>query len=164
MIGLLVAKNIDQALFFMCMLGVTFPGVNIVTINYIMEFTLEEDQSTLFSKFFAFEQCTYLALTYYYKNINRSYFGPQMFGACIALLCIVLIYQLVPESPKFLYSKGKFNEARKILMNMHKFNFGNNKEDREILTNQFDFEFDTESGDQHQTPPLMDSISEDDEI
>ena len=38
----------------------------------------------------------------------------HIFGLCFAVLMLVTIF-FIPESPKYYYSKGRFNEAREIL-------------------------------------------------
>jgi len=38
-------------------------------------------------------------------------YGPQIFGIFQTLIGFILLTYLIPESPKWLYEKGKYQEA-----------------------------------------------------
>jgi hypothetical protein len=55
----------------------------------------------------------------------------------MTLSALFFIYFKFPESPKFLYAKGRFKEAKEAIYEISKFNGVNTKDD-------FDFIYDTE--------------------
>lgn len=67
--------------------------------------------SIMNSVFFTLEICTFIYQTLHYSNINQSFYGPQIFGLCQAILGFVLLTSLMPESPKWLYEKGRYKES-----------------------------------------------------
>lgn len=69
---------------------------------------------------------TFIALQFWFLN---KYWQPL---AGIALLFAVIsfftVLLLVPESPRFYYSKKRFNECRQVMSKVHKMNKGEPKE------------------------------------
>ena len=59
--------------------------------------------------------------TIYLVTISRNWEGFQYFGLFLALLCLIMCLW-VPESPRFLYSIGKFDEARTVMKRIAAFN------------------------------------------
>jgi hypothetical protein len=49
-------------------------------------------------------------------------YGPQIFGIVQTILGFIMLMYFIPESPKWLYEKGKYKEAQVVLDNMAKIN------------------------------------------
>ena len=50
---------------------------------------------------------------------NWSWRMPVLFQIVPSLLVVPLVYLVTPESPRYLVAKGKMNEARRVLANLH---------------------------------------------
>lgn len=109
----------------------------------------------------AFAECsTIIWGTLYYQKLSKNWIYLQYFCTSFTVFGIIFICLFFNESPKFLYSKGKFNEARYSIQKMAEFNGVNKKED-------FDFVFDKEvknnepiKGTQESIPPITNAANE----
>ena len=76
--------------------------------------------------------------TLYFYFISKYWVWFQIFGWTLNLIAVVGVI-FMPESPKYLLTKKKYDECRKVLSLIGKFNNGSNskpfegKFDREIL-------------------------------
>ena len=57
----------------------------------------------------------------YFIFISKDWVPFQLF-AVFATFVTLIATLIIPESPKYLYSKGKFDESRKALQFIRKFN------------------------------------------
>jgi hypothetical protein len=76
-----------------------------------------------------------LIISLYYQYVNVDWYPMQLLGLIFSAVCLTYCMIMMPESPKYLYMNGNFEEARLIINNISKLN-GN--------TNQTNFKFDTE--------------------
>ena len=106
----------------MIILGTTFSGKNIVGLNYAVEIVPLRHQKLVVSIYWAVELCSIILWSFYYQKLDKNWFPLQAiyFGGGIIVLIVAIIF--FPESPKFLYSKQKFEEARESLNFIAKFN------------------------------------------
>lgn len=79
---------------------------------------------------------TMILSSIYFRFITKDWLYFQLYGV-IALAISTAAMFIIPESPKFLYSCKKYDEARESLVKIAKFNksnkFKNYKFDTEIL-------------------------------
>jgi len=78
--------------------------------------------SIMNSIYFVLEIVTFVYQTLHYQNISSSFYGPHIFGLCQAIIGFSLLASLIPESPKWLYEKGKYKECQQVLDKMAKIN------------------------------------------
>lgn len=74
------------------------------------------------SLFNCMDGSTYIFLTVYFRYISKNWLYPQIVGLVLTVIPAVAVSLLIPESPKWLFRKGKFKEAHKVLDSMAKFN------------------------------------------
>ena len=68
-----------------------------------------------------FDAFTYVLLVVYFRFINKHWLPFQIFSVIMSFLSIVCCYFL-PESPKYLYGKRRYDDARKALYYIQRFN------------------------------------------
>lgn len=136
-VGLIFSHSMNLSALYMVLLGFAFPGKNIVGLNYLLEFT----PLRLHTKFVTTKMVCECLILYLmskgYEQVSRHWLWIQLLGIAgtsIALLASVFI---IPESPKFLYIKKRFDESRKVLQYIAWFN-------QSHYFNNDDFLFDTE--------------------
>ena len=112
---MLWTNNLSQAYFFMFMLGLTFPGKNIIWYNYALEITADEWRNTVVNSVFAIEVSTIIWIALYYQTVSNSWLYIQIVAAILTFSLLLLVTFGFAESPKYLYTKSKFNEARASL-------------------------------------------------
>lgn len=121
-VGLIVSDNLYFAYFCMFCLGCTFPGKNIILYNYTMEI-FDAQMRPKVVNLIAFAECsTIIWGTLYYQKLSKNWIYLQYFCTSFTVFGIIFICLFFNESPKFLYSKGKFNEARYSIQKMAEFN------------------------------------------
>lgn len=64
---------------------------------------------------------TLVILSVYFRFVSKDWLPFQIFGVGITFMSVAAM-ACVPESPKYLYSKGMYAEARKALQFIEKFN------------------------------------------
>lgn len=58
----------------------------------------------------------------YYQQVSNSYFYLQMFTLILVISVLFFGLCYLTESPKYLYSKGRFDDARRSLSHIADFN------------------------------------------
>lgn len=136
-LGMIASDNILFVYFCMFCLGLTFPGKNIIFYNYVMEIMESRMRENIVNLIATLECSCIIFGTYYYQHISNDWLYIQAFCTSLTVCALTFIIFFFPESPKFLYSKGRYNEARASLRSLARFN-GVNSHDH------FEFIFDTE--------------------
>mgnify|MGYP000947225038 CR=1 FL=1 len=106
----------------MFLLGLTFPGKNIIWYNYVLEISKDEWRSSIVNTVFAIELSAIIWIAFYYQMISRSWLYLQIFAFVLTAVVFAGTVVLFCESPKYLYSKYKFDEARDSLKWIAKLN------------------------------------------
>ena len=75
-IGLILAQKMETAIFLMMVLGTTFPGKNVVGLNYFIEFLEEKHQQMAITCSFLAEGITLGLLCLFYQFVNPGWFIP----------------------------------------------------------------------------------------
>jgi len=86
------------------------------------DFAPESAHSMIGSCWNVAEGLTYIWLTIYYRYISKNWVWPEVFSLGMIVVSWTLILVWMPESPKWLYKKGKFQECNVILRRMAAFN------------------------------------------
>ena len=64
---------------------------------------------------------TLVIISVYYRYISKEWLPLQIFGVVMTFASAIALY-IVPESPKYLYSKGESEQCRKALKFIARFN------------------------------------------
>jgi hypothetical protein len=101
----------------------TFSGRNVLGLNYLLEFIpLAEEQENVINYYMYLEPLIVIYISLHYQFINRYWLPLQIIFLCITIINTIYIIIIMPESPKFLYMNGKFEESRENLKIIAKFN------------------------------------------
>ena len=94
-----------------------------VPVGYIMmcDFAPKKYHSLLGSIWNISEGLIYIYLTLYFEYISKDWRWPQFVGLIQAAICFAIIC-FIPESPKWLYEKERYQECYTVLETMAKVN------------------------------------------
>ena len=104
------------------MLGLTFPGKNIIWYNYALEITKDEWRNTVVNSVFALEVSTIIWIALYYQTVSNCWLYIQIAAFVLTFVLLLFVTFCFMESPKYLYTKSKYNEARASLKWIGKLN------------------------------------------
>ena len=138
LIGVYISTNIRVTYFFLFSLGMTFPGKNIIWYNYCIEITKERYKEMTVNTILIVESFAIIYVAFFYQYIDNRWWVLQRISILSTIFCTVFTFMYFPESPKFLYSQGKYEMARANLKKIAAFN-GNYEFDKHS------FHFDKES-------------------
>jgi MFS family permease len=114
-IGLLVTDNLYEAYFHMFLIGFTFAGRVVVGLNYTMEYLNVKFHTATVATFLQSMAIGLILITAWYQFIDRGYFLLQLIVVMFAIASLIYFWALVPESPKWLYAYGRYQESRSIM-------------------------------------------------
>ena len=63
-----------------------------------------------------------ISIIAFYEYVDNSWVTPQIIGLVFSIFIVIYIYFVMPESPTFLHSKKRYNEARVVLKTINRFN------------------------------------------
>ena len=120
-LGFIFATTLDQLYIFMFLIGLSFPGRIIVGINFAYELIHKEMRVYIQPLGQIAQGATLIITAFYFQIISKSVIQLEIvhFSFTVYLLIQTLFY---PESPRFLYSKEKFNESRNGLQKLANMN------------------------------------------
>lgn len=104
------------------LLGVSHPGRNIVALSYADEFLHKDQQKFLIPMNQLINGTTIILTAIYFQNIVRDIGYIQYVNLTIILLLTSFTIVFLPESPKYLYSMGRYDETRRSLAIVAAFN------------------------------------------
>lgn len=119
---ILLTSEIHKLFLFMIILGVTFSGKNIVALNFAVEAVPEIHKQLVVSIYWSIELMSIILWSFYYQRLDKNWFPLQAIYFFAGILVVFLAIFMLPESPKFLYSKQRYAEARESLSYMAKMN------------------------------------------
>jgi hypothetical protein len=106
----------------MIILGATFSGKNIVGLNFAIECTPEKYRQLVVSLYWFVELGSIIMWSFYYQKLDRNWFPLQLIYFIGGVITMFLAIFMLPESPKYFYSKQRFDEARESLNFIRKCN------------------------------------------
>lgn len=119
---ILFTSNIHHLFLFMIVLGTTFSGKNIVALNYAVECQTENMKQFVVSLYWFVELTSIILWSFYYQMLDKNWFPLQAIYFVAGIIAMFTAIFVLPESPKFLYSKQKFDQARASLNYIAKIN------------------------------------------
>ena len=114
-LGLIITTDFNWAVFFMILCGITFPGKNVVGLNYLLEFLPDTQREGVMFGFFINDVISYIIMAIFYQYISRNVVLPQVMGLLFSISSLSFVLLKVPESPKFLHSQNRYTECRTTL-------------------------------------------------
>lgn len=110
-------SNLNFAYFLIIVNGMCFAGRVVAGMNLIVEFMHSQEWKNNTVNYFNFIEPFYgmLAL-FYYAMISHQAVYLHYFFVVVATINLVFVTMYVPESPKFLYTKGRLQEARESIL------------------------------------------------
>lgn len=103
-------------------LGLETPGRMLTGFVYYQEF-LPEKYSYIFGTFGAINNAAiFILMTLYFKYGNLSWRWTVLFSAVMNFLTLIFSLYFLPESPKWLLSRGRYIQAYKVFKRMAIFN------------------------------------------
>ena len=88
---------------------------------YLLELMPKKGQTPVTSIWNVQEVMIYVLAIIYFWKISTHWFWFCLFGLVFQSVSVILMFW-VPESPRFLITSGKYDEARKSLTKISKFN------------------------------------------
>lgn len=115
-------NSLNVAYACMILMGATFPGKHVVVYNYIMEIC-PSSHGQMVVNFTVFLETLILAvLAFNYQYISKDTSKPQLIGIIVTIISLAYTCLFFYESPSFLLTQGRFEEAREVLKDMAYFN------------------------------------------
>ena len=107
-------SNFVLTLFCLFVEGVLWSGQNVVGMQYLDEILPSRYKEDIFTIMFIAGSSISLLIPLNYMLISSSFIGLSLIGlATITVACLGVPWY-IPESPKWLYSKGRYDEAREV--------------------------------------------------
>jgi len=137
---LILSDNIYEAYFFSFLIGASFSGKIVVGLNYMLEFNRPKWSDTIIVLLLVTEAVTTITMTIWYQFIDRGWFLLQLVCLILAILTTIYFAIVVPESPKWLYTWHRYDEAREHLVYVASFNGLPENKQGKIKSLRFDLE------------------------
>lgn len=106
----------------MIILGTTFSGKNIVALNFAIECTPETYKQLVVSLYWSVELVSIILWSFYYQRLDKNWFPLQLVYFIGGIITLFIAIFVLPESPRYLYSKQLFQETRESLAYIARFN------------------------------------------
>ena len=117
----LFSRNLVLTIVIMFFFGGVSVGRASIGFLYLMEFIPLKQQTVVGTFLQVFNSATTITACFYFVYISKYWLWFQMVGCAINLIVVICLFY-VPESPKYLISKNRFDDARKALAAIAKIN------------------------------------------
>jgi len=118
---LILSQNIHLTLVMYFLLGLGNAGKPNLGYVYILELVPTSWQTYVGTLIHISDGCTLIFLSIYFRFISKDWFWFQLFCFVFSTLAIAGC-SIAPESPKYLYSFERFDEARAAIKKIARFN------------------------------------------
>jgi hypothetical protein len=85
------------------------------------------------------DSVTLVLVALYNRYVSRNWIYFQILGVTLTFVSLVTL-AAIPDSPKYLYSKGRFKDSRKALQFIMRFNSCLSANQKDMLITKFDKE------------------------
>lgn len=107
------SKNIYMTIGMYLVVGLCSGGRVPIGTSLMNEFVPTKYQNACLTLLNVLDSVTMVFQALYY-SVDKNWQPLHFFGICSAVVILALI-MFIPESPKYLYSKGRFQEAKEVL-------------------------------------------------
>jgi MFS family permease len=122
MAGIIVTSDLNATIFYVFVLGFTHPGKNIIGLNYVLEQCPMSIKSQIVGLFLVVETAWLMAISASYEYVDRSYKTLMYGGLFVSVWTLIFVILQYPESPKYFFTMKKWNESRKAMEVIAKYN------------------------------------------
>jgi MFS family permease len=119
--GLYFSRDIDTTTVFMFVFGVASVGRATNSFLYMGEVVPERKRVLMATLLQVLVGCVPAIGSIYFTRISKNWLWLEIWAGGLTVLCLVATF-FMPESPKYLMSKKRYNDARKALTYISKFN------------------------------------------
>jgi hypothetical protein len=106
----------------MVFLGMSHPGKNIIFFNYLLEMVPAKYKVSFVTIIITIENCVIILICASYQYLDNSWRLTEKVALVITGISLIVILFNHEESAMFYYNTKNFNEARRVLANISKFN------------------------------------------
>ncbi len=96
-------------------MGLCFGGSISVNSLYVQELLLKKDRAVVLTLTGTIEGLSVARMCIYFLYITKYWQGWYIFGLVIQFLVIIGM-MFLPESPEFYFSKGRYLEAKQVIL------------------------------------------------
>ena len=121
-LSLYYTTSLEVAYFFMIVVGMTLPGKNIVCFNYVLECIPLAQKQFAVNFVMVCEALYVMLIAFYYQFLSKNWQYLQIFGLLQITAALLFATTNFCESPKFLFNVGRYEEARKSIAKIARFN------------------------------------------
>jgi len=112
---LINSTNLHLSMAGLFLMGVSTAGRMSVGFFFLIEQVPKDSQGKLSTSMAAFDATAMIWATIYFSYFSHNSVYWESFALLLTIVSLTFIAIFVPESPKFLYEKRMFREAREVL-------------------------------------------------
>ena len=139
-LALIFTTNLYVAYVMIFILGLSFAGRMVVGVNYALEFFLTKAQNPALLTFMLGLNIHKLIINCWFQFIDKSVVGMLALYIVLATVLLLVLWWLVPESPKWLYVNFQFERSRRNLLPVARYNEVPQQQIKNIKSLKYDLE------------------------
>jgi MFS family permease len=120
-LGLILSRSLNLSIALFFLLGLTRPGKMQVSFVYLSELVPEAHRRRVGSFILFFDGGSLILFALYFKYISKQWVYFQLYALGISAISALVLFA-IPESPKYLMEKDRYDDARKSLVSIATFN------------------------------------------
>lgn len=136
--SIIMTNNLYQLYFFMFLIGATFAGRIVVGLGYVLEFLQPKWHASMIYWLLVTECLAIVLLTAWYQFVERSWLTLHIVLLVTSIITMTYFIIAVPESPKWLYTWNKYEQAKEQLAYVAGFNGYGERRVRHLKELKFD--------------------------
>lgn len=122
-LAIFFSNNLTVTIILFFLQGACAPGKVQVAFVYMTEFIAKQRHRTYVGTAVLFaDAATMILVSLYFRFVSKYWLPFQIGSLAFNVLSVTLLWIFIPESPKYLLSKGKIEQAKKAIKWIAKFN------------------------------------------